>query len=98
MTFLNAFFKFFNFKKKLERECVIKKHAHSTYLCIHWLILEYARTVDRTHNLGVLGQCSNQLSYPARARMTFDTSSIFLPFMEYYWIGQKVRLFSIKWL
>ena len=28
----------------------------STYWCIHWSILVYALTGDRTHNLGVLGQ------------------------------------------
>ena len=39
----------------------------STYLCIHWLIPICALTRDQTHNLGVLGQCSNQLSYLARA-------------------------------
>ena len=38
----------------------------SNYLCIHWLILIYALTRDWTCNLGVLGWCSNQLSYPAR--------------------------------
>ena len=42
-----------------ERETLI---CCSTYLCTHWSIL----TGDRTHNLGVLGRCSNQLSYPAR--------------------------------
>ena len=38
----------------------------STYSCIHWLILECALTGDRTLNLGILGRCSNQLSYLAR--------------------------------
>ena len=40
----------------------------SIYLCIHWLILVCALTRDQTCDLGVLGRCSNQLSYPARAR------------------------------
>ena len=39
----------------------------STYLCIHWLILVCALIGYQTHNLGVLGWCPNQLSYPARA-------------------------------
>lgn len=39
----------------------------STHLCIHRLILVCALTGDWTHNVGVLGWCSNQLSYPARA-------------------------------
>ena len=43
----------------------------STYLCIYWLILVCALTGDWTHNLGVLGWCSNQLSYPARASHHF---------------------------
>ena len=34
----------------------------STYLCIHWLLLILVLTRDWTHNLGVLGRCSNQLS------------------------------------
>ena len=45
----------------------------STYLCIHWLIFTYALTGDQTHNLGILGQCSNQLSYQARVCDTFWT-------------------------
>ena len=38
----------------------------STYLYIHWLILICALTGDQTHNLGVLGQHSNQLNHPDR--------------------------------
>ena len=41
----------------------------STYLCLYWLILVCALTRDQTHNLGVSRQCSNQLSYPARAEL-----------------------------
>ena len=37
------------------------------HLCIYWLILVCALTGDRTDNLGVLGQHSNQLSKLARA-------------------------------
>ena len=39
----------------------------STYVCIHWLLIVCALTGDQTHNLSVLGQRSNKLSYPARA-------------------------------
>ena len=39
----------------------------STYLCIQWLILVCALAGIQTHNLGVSGQYSNQLSYLARA-------------------------------
>ena len=38
-----------------------------TYLCVHWLILVCALTGDQTHNFGILGACSNQLNYLARA-------------------------------
>ena len=38
-----------------------------TYLCIHHLLLVGALIGDWTHNLGLSGQHSNQLSYPARA-------------------------------
>ena len=38
----------------------------SVYWCIYWLIIVCALTGDWTHNFGILGQCSNQLSYPAR--------------------------------
>ncbi|KAF6109763.1 hypothetical protein HJG60_010966 [Phyllostomus discolor] len=50
--------------RQKERELSI---CCSPYLCIHWLILVCAFTRDRTCNLGVLGQCSNQLSYRDRA-------------------------------
>ena len=43
----------------------------STHLCIYWLILVYALTRDYTCNLGVFGQCSNQLLYPSRASSGF---------------------------
>ena len=39
-----------------------------TYLCIHGLFLVCTLTGDQTHNLGVSRWCSNQMSYPARAR------------------------------
>ena len=40
--------------------------CYSTFLYIRGLFLVYAWTRDWTRNLGVLGQHSNQLSYPAR--------------------------------
>ena len=50
-----------------DRERDIKTSiCSSTYLCLHWLILVCALTKYQTHNFGVSGQCSNQLSYPAR--------------------------------
>ena len=36
------------------------------HLGIHWLLPVCALTRDWTHNLGMSGWCSNQLSYPAR--------------------------------
>ena len=41
--------------------------CRSTHLCTHWFILVCALTGDRTCNLGVSGQCSNQLNYLASA-------------------------------
>ena len=40
----------------------------STYVYIHWLILTRALTRVQTSNLGVHGQCSNQLSSQARTQ------------------------------
>ena len=45
-----------------------------TYLYILWLILVCALMWDRTSNLGVLGRCSNQLSYPARTLFSVKDS------------------------
>ena len=41
--------------------------CYSTYLCVHWLFGVCVLTRDWTCNFGISGQCSNQLSYPARA-------------------------------
>ena len=41
----------------------------STYFCIHWLLLVSALTWDWTHNLGILGWCSNKQNCPARAKL-----------------------------
>ena len=54
----------------------------STYWCIHCSILACALTEDQTHNLGVSGCCSNQLSYAARA----PTRCI-----HFYLLGKKTR-------
>ena len=71
-TSTNFFFKknsYIEFRERKERgeeeqETLI---CYSTYLCIHWLILICTLTEDQTHNLGLSGQCSNQLSYSAMA-------------------------------
>ena len=62
-----ASFKKIFFNWLLERERVTS-NLTSPYLCIHWLILVCALTGDQTHNLGILGQHSNQLSYPDKAK------------------------------
>ena len=51
-------------RRERERETSI---CCSTNLCINWLIPVCALTRDWTCNPGVSEQCSNQLSYPARA-------------------------------
>ena len=43
-----------------------------SYVFIHWLTMVCALTGVRTYNLGVSGQSSNQLSYPARAASSTD--------------------------
>ena len=70
----NIFFYLLIFRERKEgkeegREREIERHVNLlfTYSCIHWLILICALTGDRTHNLCVSGQCSDQLSYLARA-------------------------------
>ena len=62
----------------LEREWKGKRKKEtsiccSAYLCIHCLLLLCALTRDRTHNLGIWGWRSNQVSCPARAHCTFLT-------------------------
>ena len=60
-------------ERERERERERDKHQFwsSTYLCIHWWLLVCALTGDQTQNLGVLGQCSNQLSYQAMAQTIY---------------------------
>ena len=54
-----------------------------TYLCIHWLLLVCALTRDQTHNLGVLGQCSNQLSCLTRAKLEgLDVDSLVIEHIQ----------------
>ena len=53
-----------------ERETLM---CYSIPLCIHWVILVCALTGDWTRNLGLLGQCSNQLSRLARAASLYHT-------------------------
>ena len=56
-----------------ERDREIERSTYcccSTYLFIHLLVLVCALTRDGAHNLGTLGRCSTQLSYPARANIT----------------------------
>ena len=59
--------------RKGKRETLI---CFSTYLCIHGLIPVCAVTRQQTCKLGVLGRCSNQLSYPAKAIGTFFSQTI----------------------
>ena len=68
-----------------ERETSI---CRSTYLCLRWLLVCCALTRDQTHNLSVLGWCSNQLSYPARALFTWFSFS-YLKFVKFLKIVVK---------
>ena len=65
-------------------DCVLERERETLiccypYLCIHWLILVCALTRDQTCNLGILGQCSNQLSYLAGA------ISFWKSYMVWHW-------------
>ena len=66
-------------EREREKESTIYR---STYSCIHWLILACALTRDQTCNLGVLGRCSNQLSYPARVELAFKATYIYFSFLK----------------
>ena len=55
----------------------------SIYLCIHWLLLVCGLTGDQTYNLGTPGQCSNQLSYLARTKITEAKMTLLSKFMEW---------------
>ena len=58
------FFSIYWFQRERERE---KERETSiscfTYLCIYWLIFVCALTRNKTHNLGVSGQCSNPVIF-----------------------------------
>ena len=74
------------FERHTERKTLI---YCSTYLCIHWLVFVCALTGDWTHNLGISGQCSNQLSYRFKKKNNtlFSLSSLshfFLPLICYW--------------
>ena len=68
------------FERHTERKTLI---YCSTYLCIHWLVFVCALTGDWTHNLGISGQCSNQLSYRFKKKKQHSFLSVlslsFLP-------------------
>ena len=74
-SFLNYFYLLIGQREKQKHQCC------STHPHIHSLIPAYALTGDQTLNLRILGQPSNQLGYPARARMqdskTSSSSEVF---------------------
>ena len=70
----------------LERER--NNFCHSNYLCIHWLLLVCALTGDWTCNLGISGQCCNQLSYLTRAGFIY---SIFFKFLFLFIFRERWR-------
>lgn len=53
--------------------------CNSTKWCIHWLSPVCGLSRDHTHNLGVSGQHSNYLGYPARALMEFSGNPCQIP-------------------
>ena len=67
LSFLGFFKNSYLFEGEREERRERNIDCCSTYGCSHWFILVCALTGDQTHNLGVLGWHSNQLSYLARA-------------------------------
>ena len=63
---LDYFFKILSMRE-CERDIESLFHLFMHALVIRWLIPVYALTKDPTHNFGISGQGSTQLSYPARA-------------------------------
>ena len=82
LSFVTGFLKFTDCKEKggmgeREREKTTLI-CFSTYLCIHWLLLVCALSKGLNPHLGISGQYSNQLSYPALAVPGFFSLSIIL--------------------
>ena len=77
-----------------EKEKEKRRFCCSTHLCIHWSVLVCALTRDWTLNLGILGQCSNQLSYLVRASIIVE----YLPFhiLASCWGRRKFPPFSLS--
>lgn len=67
LSLLKIFFLIYWFER--ETETLI---CYSTHWGTHWLILVCVLTGDWTHNLGILGQYSNLLSFPASAGFSFE--------------------------
>ena len=67
--FLNCFKNYWLILEREKGKGERKKYQFccSCCSCIHWLILVCALTGDWTHNPGLSGQCSKQLSHPGRA-------------------------------
>ena len=67
MYCLFIFYLFIDFKEREAEREEEREKAPSiccpTYLCTHWLFLVCALMGDQTHNLGISGLHSNQLSY-----------------------------------
>lgn len=72
--FILVFDIFFRQERKEEGGETETSICHSTYLCSYRLSLAYALTRELTCNLGVSGQHSNRLTYPARAQQIFIES------------------------
>ena len=82
------FFKILLIYSKLgkERKTLI---CCSTYWCIHWFILVCALTGDRTHNLGIAGLHSNQLSNLDMAKLSFIEMNL----LGWHWI---IKLYKFQ--
>ena len=75
-----------------------------TYLCTHWLLLICTCTRNQTCNLGIWGQRSNQLSYPARPNgvlllMAWKRTLYSIPLfvLSSEWFSQALRKIDTLW-
>ena len=83
LTFKKFYWLIFREKEERGERERERDFCSSTYLCIHWLLLECSLPGNQTCNFGISGQWSNQLSYPARPDY-FSITNILRNFFHIY--------------
>ena len=109
LLYLSPFFKKLIWERERERDEGRKREKEREGENKHWYFVPFiyafigwffvcALTGNWTHNLGVLGQCSNQMSNLARARLLFFFNFIYI-FLEREEEREKERERNINvWL